>query len=104
MGPAVVFANELEAAALGEGLRPAPLGGALVVIKHGPDPAVILGHGPSAVEVPALAVDDVRDTTGAGDAFAAGVLLALETGADPPAAVRRGHEVAAAHLRGAATG
>ena len=41
--------------------------------------------------------------TGAGDAFAAGLLLALSDGADPVAAVGRGHEVAAQQVRAASS-
>jgi sugar/nucleoside kinase (ribokinase family) len=47
------------------------------------------------VEVPALSLAHVRDTTGAGDAFAAGLLLALADGDDVVTAVGRGHAVAA---------
>jgi sugar/nucleoside kinase (ribokinase family) len=41
----------------------------------------------------------VRDTTGAGDAFAAGFLIAMADGADPIAATTHGHEVAADAVR-----
>ena len=97
--PAVVLANELEAATLGPQLHPDHLGGAVVVVKQGPEPAIVLQRGASPVQVPALDVSDVLDTTGAGDAFAAGFLLALADGLDPVAATRRGHEVAAAAVR-----
>jgi len=91
--PSVVLANELEAAVLGDGLL--ALDGAIVVVKHGPAPAVV--HRPSVapVEVPAQRVEHVRDTTGAGDAFAAGFLVALAGGADAVEATRQGHRVAA---------
>lgn len=98
--PHVVIANELEAQVLGDGLHPDRLGGAAVVVKHGPRPAVVLRAGATAVEVPGIAIPEVRDTTGAGDAFAAGLLLALADGADLAAATAGGHEVAAAFLRG----
>jgi sugar/nucleoside kinase (ribokinase family) len=42
------------------------------------------------VDVPAVEVDDVADTTGAGDLFAAGCLFALTTGRDPATALRVG--------------
>lgn len=97
--PQVVFANELEAAVLGDGLRPERLGGAVVIVKHGPRPATVWRPGVAPVDVEATPLGDVKDTTGAGDAFAAGVLLALADGADAVAAVRHGHGVAAASLR-----
>jgi len=53
--------------------------------------------------VPALVIDDVRDTTGAGDAFAAGLLVALAGGATPVAAAQLGHH-SAARLINAASG
>ena len=98
--PQVVIANELEAQVLGEGLRPDRLGGADVVVKHGPHPAELRQLGRPSVEVPGVSIDDVRDTTGAGDAFAAGLLLALADGVDLTAAVTHGHTVAASFLRG----
>ncbi len=98
--PHVVIANELEAAVLGDGLHPDRLGDASVVVKHGPAPAVLRQPGRPDVEVPGIRVGDVRDTTGAGDAFAAGLLLSLADGADLTTATVHGHEVAAAFLRG----
>ncbi|MEN9644392.1 MAG: hypothetical protein RL238_1061 [Actinomycetota bacterium] len=97
--PQVVFANELEAEVLGDGLRPERLGGAAVIVKRGPGPATVWRAGEPPVDVAALTLADVKDTTGAGDAFAAGVLLALADGADVVDAVRHGHDVAAASLR-----
>ena len=99
LSPQVVFANELEAAVLGDGLRPERLGGAVVIVKHGPRPATVWQPGAAPVDVEATPLGDVKDTTGAGDAFAAGVLLALADGADAVDAVRHGHDVAAASLR-----
>jgi sugar/nucleoside kinase (ribokinase family) len=95
----VVLANELEAAALGPELHPDHLNGALVIIKQGAQPALVLQAGQPLREVPAETVADVRDTTGAGDAFAAGLLLALADGADPISATRRAHGVAADAVR-----
>lgn len=97
--PSVVLANELEAATLGPGLHPDRLDGALVIVKQGPQPAIVLQAGCPPVEVPAQAVAEVRDTTGAGDAFAAGLLLALADGDDPVAATLRAHAVAAEAVR-----
>jgi sugar/nucleoside kinase (ribokinase family) len=97
--PAVVLANELEAATLGPELHPDHLDGALVIVKQGPEPAIVLQAGQPPQLVPAEVVAGVRDTTGAGDAFAAGLLLALADGADAITATRRGHAVAAAAVR-----
>jgi sugar/nucleoside kinase (ribokinase family) len=48
-----------------------------------------------AYRIEALAVERVVDTTGAGDAFAAGFLHGVLDGASLPEAVRRGAELAA---------
>ena len=74
-----------------------------VVVKRGPDPAWILCDG-RRVEVPALTVDGVRDTTGAGDAFAGGFLTAFVDGADLVESCRAGHIAAATVLATAGAG
>lgn len=93
--PQIVLANELEAAVLGDGLCPDRLNGATVIVKRGAAPCTVTQAGAPPVEVPALSLAHVRDTTGAGDAFAAGLLLALAEGDDVTTAVGRGHAVAA---------
>ena len=52
LGPQVVLANELEAEVLGPGLHPDRLGGAVVVVKHGAQPTVVVQSGLAPVEVP----------------------------------------------------
>jgi sugar/nucleoside kinase (ribokinase family) len=98
LAPGLVFANSEEAEAL-DLLRTAPPSGRLHVVKDGPRPAVIVSPDGLRVEVPAVVVHDVADTTGAGDAFAAGYLAATIRGADPETACRAGNHHAAAGLR-----
>jgi sugar/nucleoside kinase (ribokinase family) len=92
--PDVLLANADEAAALGL-LDDALVGVAWTVVKDGPRPVRV--HGPdggsATVDVPPVAV--VEDTTGAGDAFAAGLLGALVAGAAVPHAVPVGIALAA---------
>ena len=97
--PTVVLANELEAATLGAALQPDNLNGALVVVKQGALPAIVLHAGQPPREVAAVALANVTDTTGAGDAFAAGFLLSLAASRDPVAAAWHGHQVAAAAIQ-----
>jgi len=91
--PDVVFANAPEA----ELVR--ALGLPLLVVKRGADP-VELVHGDGRTEQVAVdAVDGVRDTTGAGDAFAGGYLVALLGGAETTQAAAAGAVAAATVLR-----
>lgn len=101
--PRVVLANELEAATLGKALHPGNLAGALVVVKQGALPALVFQSGQQPRGVAANTLANVTDTTGAGDAFAAGFLLSLAADNDPIGAARRGHEVAAAAIQRATT-
>ena len=98
--PSVVLANGDEAALLA---IDGPVAGAITIVKRGADPAAAHVPGRRAVDVAAIAVDGVDDTTGAGDAFAAGFLghTGWRTGAveDVTAAVDAGHRAAAAVLR-----
>lgn len=101
--PEVLLCNASEAEALGDGVDPEGIGARLTVIKQGAGPAVLLQPGQQRAEVPALALDGVSDTTGAGDAFAAGLLVALAAGFNPVAAAMLGHQSAARAI-GAASG
>ena len=100
--PDVLLCNELETSTLGGADAVSCIGAALTIVKQGADDCLVIERGASGsitTSVPALRLDHVRDTTGAGDAFAAGLLLALGQGAAPVEAARRAHEVAAAAIR-----
>ncbi|MCY7365845.1 MAG: carbohydrate kinase family protein [Frankiaceae bacterium] len=87
--PVVLFANADEAREL-----PVPLTGTTVVVKNGSRPTTVLLPDGSSLSVPVPVVDAVRDSTGAGDAFAAGWLSAMMEGRDLPACVERAHALA----------
>jgi sugar/nucleoside kinase (ribokinase family) len=97
VGPAVVFANADEAALASElGVHPAAA--AVYVVKRGGDPVVVYidGH---RDEVPVERVPDVLDSTGAGDAFAAGYIVAALGGASARESARAGSTLAMSALR-----
>jgi sugar/nucleoside kinase (ribokinase family) len=96
LAPAVVLANAEEADALGLAADPpAPI----TVVKDGARPVVVVSGGEWPCQRVAVApVDVVTDTTGAGDGFAAGFLLAWSGGAPVSMAVRAGSAVAATVL------
>lgn len=95
LAPDLVFLNEDEAAALGTDLP------GVVVVKHGPRPAVVFERG-RVHTVPVPPGPLVTDTTGAGDAFAAGYLVAALDGAEPAEAASAGHRSAAVAMAAAA--
>jgi sugar/nucleoside kinase (ribokinase family) len=84
LAPDVVFANEAEAEAFGEPI------GAVWVVKRGARGCTVEQGGEAVAHAP-VAIEGVVDTTGAGDAFAAGYLLESE----PSAAAQRGQAAAA---------
>ena len=100
--PAVLFANEDEAALLGltGGGAVAASVAHTVVVKHGALPTDVIVDGRLVARVDVAPVRGIRDLTGAGDAFAAGFLAATLTGADAEAACLAGHRAAASVLRG----
>ena len=90
--PSVFFANAREARLL-DVVRP-QFAKTMTVVKNGAGSTIVTPPGgvPSAVPVPEVL--PARDSTGAGDAFAAGFLAARVHGADPVEAARAGHELA----------
>jgi sugar/nucleoside kinase (ribokinase family) len=90
----VFLPNEVEACALadepGDAVRAARMlqaaSGGWVVVKLGPRGCLALGPDGTELSAPAPAVG-VADTTGAGDAFNAGLIDALARGADWPEAL-----------------
>lgn len=96
--PDVLFCNADEAVALGISETMGADGAALTVVKAGSKPAFAYAEGAIIATVPARQLDTVRDTTGAGDAFAAGFITAQMASDDVPSAIAQGHRLAAALL------
>jgi sugar/nucleoside kinase (ribokinase family) len=90
LAPTIVFANSDEAASVGVDRLAT---GAIVIVKHGALPAVVRLTDGTSHEVPASDLL-VSDSTGAGDAFAAGVLSYDGWQGDPVAACAAGHDAA----------
>lgn len=98
--PSVIFANADETAQAEEfGLDP---GTAVFVVKRGGDAVQVRTDG-RIHDVPVRRVEDVVDSTGAGDAFAAGYIVAALGGASATDAARAGSDLAieALHRPGA---
>lgn len=104
LAPDFLIANADEAELLGFGndittqriLLDSPL--TTFVLKAGAQPTRVLRHGtqPLSIDVPPVA--EIRDSTGAGDAFAAGFLSTYLTTGDLAASCRGGHTSAQAVL------
>lgn len=72
---------------------------ATLLARRGKDATTILCGDRALATVPVAPVEDVRDLTGAGDAFNAGFLTAHLNGSDVVRACRAGHALAARVLR-----
>lgn len=105
LAPGLLFANRDEADYL-DLARVAEPGPALsglphttTIVKDGDRPTTMFVQGRNPVQVAVPPVGEVRDLTGAGDAFAAGFLTALLNNAGLTAACESGHAAAALVLR-----
>lgn len=94
----IVFANEAEADLVGiDAMVESVSAPAGQVVVHDATTACV--HRPTGtVEVVGHDLGPVTDSTGAGDAFAAGFLSAIVAGADSVVAAGRGHDAARDHL------
>jgi sugar/nucleoside kinase (ribokinase family) len=97
--PQVFLCNEDEAGLLGVGVTEGMPGAALTVIKRGAHSTLAISQNNERSEVAVAPVANIVDTTGAGDAFAAGFLPTFVATNDVEVAIARGHAVAARVLR-----
>lgn len=98
VGPSVVLCNRDEANLLEVSDAKGLPGIGLTVVKDGPRTAVALDSSGIVASASARQLANVRDTTGAGDAFAAGFIIAMMGDPDVEAALANGHAVAASVL------
>ena len=97
--PEVFLCNEDEATVLGLGTQKPMTGAVLTVIKQGPLPVIAVQHDGTTNEVAVTPVANIVDTTGAGDAFAAGFLPHYAQTKNITDAVAHGHAVASRVLQ-----
>ena len=97
LAPNTVFANEAEAALVGRDviMSVIPADGEFVV--HGPGNALV-HHAGGTISVASLPLGALSDSTGAGDAFAAGYLVARLAGSEASESACAGHAAAHTHL------
>ena len=97
--PDVFLCNEDEAAVLGVTAHQPMDGAALTVIKQGPLPVIAVHGDGTSIEIAVPPVVNIVDTTGAGDAFAAGFLPTYADTRDVSAAIQRGNDIASRVLQ-----
>jgi sugar/nucleoside kinase (ribokinase family) len=95
LGPTVLLCNGDEADLLGVSIAGGLRGVEVTVIKDGGNRAVAVDDSGIVASAPAQKLADVRDTTGAGDGFAAGFITAMMVVHNVEAALVNGHRVAA---------
>lgn len=98
LDPTVVLCNRDEADLLNVSIAGGLPGIAITVVKDGGGDAAALDDSGLIASSPAQKLSEVRDTTGAGDAFAAGFITGMMDGNDVEAALVNGHAVAAGVL------
>jgi len=97
--PQVFLCNEDEAGLLGVGATQGMPGASITVIKRGAHSTLAILQNNEHYEVAVAPVANIVDTTGAGDAFAAGFLPTFVASNGVEVAIARGHAVAARVLR-----
>jgi sugar/nucleoside kinase (ribokinase family) len=98
LDPSFVLCNRDEADLLGVSATGGLKGVEVTIVKDGADDAIALDDSGVIASAPARRLSTVRDTTGAGDAFAAGFITAMMAGSDLEASLGSGHGVAAGVL------
>jgi sugar/nucleoside kinase (ribokinase family) len=102
LAPTLLFANEEECAYLD--LIDRPLPGSILIAKHGAGIAEVRSEsGEHIAALPAHPLPAGIDSTGAGDAFAGGLLVARARDESWEDALAAGHDAAAGHLQRQAT-